>query len=175
MIKIFKTAFRGILDHLSAFRNGLKTFNKKLDKFFDVSWTVSSIFGKLGQIVAGIFTMISGIASLIFAILNFDSLVDIIKGVTDNGSSWLEKLEHVVGGYPSFQSLVNSMDGQLSSLSTFFQPALTFTRILQVTGIGDAVNSIVICAVQGLAFVISMRMLFWALGRVKINMVKPIK
>lgn len=63
----------------------------------------------------------------------------------------------------------------MSALGTYFNPVPTFSKILQVTGIGDGVNSIIVCAVQGVAFVISMRLMFWALGRVKISMVKPIK
>lgn len=63
----------------------------------------------------------------------------------------------------------------MSSLTNFFSPPLTFTKILQTTGIGDAVNTIIVCAVQGVAFVISMRLLFWSLGRVKLTMIKPIK
>lgn len=175
MKKLLARLWSKIDDLISPIRDGVSKLNKKLDTFFDFSWTLSSLFSKLSFIVAGIFSLISSLTSLLFAILNFGSLVDLVKGTVTGGSYWLEKLENIVGGYPSFQSLINSMDVQLSGLSQFFTPPLTFTRILQVTGIGDVFNTVVVCAVQGIAFVISMRLLFWSLGRVKLRMVKPIK
>ena len=166
----------GKIDALVApIRDGVKKANKKLDTFFDFSWTLGSLFAKLSFIFQGIFSIIFGFASLIFAIMNFGSLVDLVKGTAKGSSFWLEKLQNIVSGYPSFQSLVTSMDSSFLGLGNYFTPQLTFTRILQVTGIGDAFNSIVVCAVQGIAFVISMRLLFWSLGRVKLRMVKPIK
>lgn len=162
-------------DLLSPIRDKLHLINKKFDTFFDFSWTLGSLFAKIGFVVQGIFSIIFGFASLVFAIMNFGSLVDLIKGTVTGTSYWLEKLEHVIGGYPSFQSLVSGMDLHLSGLSQFFTPPVTFTRILQITGIGDVLNTIIVCAVQGIAFVISMRLLFWSLGRVKLRMVKPIK
>lgn len=160
---------------LAPIRDKLHTLNKKFDTFFDFSWTLGSLMAKVGFIIQGIFSIIFGIASLIFTIMNFGTLVDIVKGTVQGQSVWLEKLENVVKGYPSFQSLVTSLDSQLSALDSYFSPSLTFTRILNITGIGDAVNTIVVCAVQGVAFVISMRLLFWSLGRVKLQMIKPIK
>lgn len=160
---------------LAPIRDKLHQLNKKFDTFFDVSWTLGSLLQKVGYLVQGVFSIIFGIASLIFAITNFGTLVDIVKGTVQGQSVWLEKLSNVVKGYPSFQSLVTSLDSQLSALDSYFSPSLTFTRILNITGIGDAVNTIIVCAVQGVAFVISMRLLFWSLGRVKLQMIKPIK
>ena len=160
---------------LSPIKNGVHKLNKKLDGFFSFSWELSSLFAKFTFIVQGIFSLIFGFVSIVFAILNFKSLVDIVAGTVKGQSFWLEKLENVIEGYPSFQSLIASMDSALSSLGTFFTPPLTFTGILQMFGIGDAFNTIVVCAIQGIAFVISMRLLFGLLGRVKLSMVKPIK
>lgn len=160
---------------LGPIRDALKKLNKKLDPWFDAAWTTQSLFGKVSIIIGGIITMLSAIASIIFAVLNFDSIVDLVKGTVQGQDFWLQKFQNVVEGYPSFQSLINAMDAQLSALGDYFTPPLTFTRILAVTGIGDAVNTILVCAVQGIGFVISLRLLFWGLGRVKISMVKPIK
>ena len=106
---------------------------------------------------------------------NVDSIIDLVKGTVQGQSFWMEKLSNVVKGYPAFNDLVLGLDNNLSSLSDYFSPPLTFTRVLQVTGIGDAVNTIIVCAVQGVGFFISMRLLFWSLGRVKLTMIKPIK
>ena len=175
MKKLLARIWSKVDDLLSPIRDKLHLLNKKFDTFFDVSWTLGSLFAKIGFVIQGIFSLIFGFASLVFAIMNFGSLVDLVKGTVTGASYWLEKLEHVIAGYPSFQSLISSMDVQFSGLSQFFTPPVTFTRILQITGIGDVFNSVVVCAVQGIAFVISMRLLFWSLGRVKLRMVKPIK
>ena len=160
---------------LGPIRGGVHKLNKKLDGVFTFSWELGSLQAKIGFIIMGAVSILSSIFSLIMVILNFGQIVDVISGTMKGQSFWLEKLENVVKHYPSFQSLVTTMDSNLSSIGNYFTPPLTFTYILQVTGIGDAVNTIIICAVQGLAFVISMRLLFWSLGRVKLSMIKPIK
>ena len=175
MKKLLVKLFEGLRHPLDSLHSIANKVNKRLDGFFDFSWTLGSLFAKLGFVIQGIFNIIFGFASLVFAILNFDSIVDLVKGTAQGQSFWMEKLSNVVKGYPAFGDLVTNLDNNLAALGGFFTPPLTFTRILQVTGIGDAVNSIVVCAVQGVAFVISMRLLFWSLGRVKLRMVKPIK
>lgn len=174
-----KKLFKWLLERLDMIakpiRERLEKINKGLDKYFNLSWLISSIQAKIGWFISGIVVILGGISSAIFMILNVDTLVDLVKGTVQGQNFWLEKLENIIKGYPSFQDLVRQMDGQMSALSTYFTPPLTFTRILTMFGIGDAVNTIIVCAVQGLAFIISMRILFWGLGRVKIRMVKPIK
>ena len=175
MKKLLVKLFEGLRHPLDSLHSIANRVNKKLDGFFDFSWTLGSLFAKLGFVIQGIFSIIFGFTSLIFAILNFDSIVDLVKGTVQGQSFWMEKLSNLVKGYRAFSDLLTSLDNNLAALGDFFSPPLTFTRILQVTGIGDAINSIVVCAVQGVAFVISMRLLFWSLGRVKLRMVKPIK
>lgn len=160
---------------LSPIRSVVTKINKRLDPFFSFSWGLGSLHAKISFIIMGAVSILSSIFSLIMVILNFGQIVDVISGTMKGQSFWLEKLENVIKGYPSFQSVVTSMDAQLSAVGNYFTPPLTFSYILRITGIGDAVNTIIICAVQGLAFVISMRLLFWSLGRVKLSMVKPIK
>lgn len=176
MKKLLVKLFTKLGDNfLAPIRSGVKKLNKKLDPFFSFSWELGSLFAKIGFVFQGLVTIVMGIFSLIMVILNFSSIVDVLKGTVQGQAFWLEKLENVIKGYPSFQSLIASMDANLSSIGAYFSPPLTFSYILRITGIGDAVNTIIVCAVQGLAFVISMRLLFWSLGRVKLRMVKPIK
>lgn len=175
MKKLLVKLFEGLRHPLDSLHSLTDKINKKLDGFFDFSWTLGSLLAKVGFVVQGIFSLIFGFVSLVFAIMNVDSIVDLVKGTVQGQSFWMEKLSNVIKGYPAFNDLVISLDGNLSALSSWFTPPVTFTRILQVTGIGDAVNSIIVCAVQGVAFVISMRLLFWSLGRIKLTMIKPIK
>ena len=175
MKKLLVKLFEGLRHPLDSLHSIANKVNKKLEGFFDFSWTLGSLLAKVGFVVQGIFSIIFAFVSLFFAVMNVDSIVDLVKGTVQGQTFWMEKLSNVVKGYPAFNDLVLGLDANLSALSTYFTPPVTFTRILQVTGIGDAVNSIVVCAVQGVAFVISMRLLFWSLGRVKLTMIKPIK
>lgn len=175
MKKLLVKLFEGLRHPLDSLRGLANKVNKKLDGFFDFSWILGSLFGKLSFIVKGIFAILAAISGLIFAWMNIGSIIDLVKGTVQGQSFWMEKLSNVVKGYPAFGELIVGLDNNLSALSTYFSPPVTFTRILQVTGIGDAVNTIIVCAVQGVAFVISMRLLFWSLGRVKLTMIKPIK
>jgi hypothetical protein len=175
MKKLLVKIFEGLRHPLDSLHSLADKINKKLDGFFDFSWTLGSLFAKIGFVIQGIFSIIFAFISLVFAFMNVDSIIDLVKGTVQGQSFWMEKLSNVVKGYPAFNDLVIGLDNNLSALSDFFTPPLTFTRILQVTGIGDAVNTIIVCAVQGVGFVISMRLLFWSLGRVKLTMIKPIK
>lgn len=175
MKKLFVKLFEGLRHPLDSIHSLADKVNKKLDGFFDFSWTLGSLLGKISFVIKGIFSLVFAFIGLMFAFMNVDSIIDLVKGTVQGQSFWMEKLSNVVKGYPAFNDLVVGLDNNLSALSTYFTPPVTFTRILQVTGIGDAVNTIIVCAVQGVGFVISMRLLFWSLGRVKLTMIKPIK
>ena len=133
---------------------------------------------KLGFIVQGIFSIIFGFASLILHPQFPKALLSISSQGYGLGSSpyGLKKLEkNVIGGLSFFVFVLSPWMPNCLPWAGTSIPALTFSRILEITGIGDAVNTIIVCAVQGVAFVISMRILFWSLARVKLRMIKPIK
>lgn len=73
-------------------KNVLKKINKKLDPFFSFSWEIGSLAAKIGFIFKGLLTIVMGIFMLIMAILNVNSIVDVIKGTMQGQAFWLEKL-----------------------------------------------------------------------------------
>ena len=72
MKKLLSRIWSKLDDVLAPIRDKLHLLNKKFDKFFDVSWTLGSLFAKIGFVIQGIFSLIFGFASLVFAIMNFD-------------------------------------------------------------------------------------------------------
>ena len=172
---LLKRIFSHLKDLLSPIRETVNKINKKLDPLFEMSWSVQTLRGKIATIFRSIFGVIVGIFSLIFMILNIKQIKDVVTDTVSGQNVWLSKLQDALGAYPSFQSVIAAMDGAMSSIGTFFSPPLTFTQIIQTFGIGDAVNSIIVCAVQGVGFIITMRLMFWALGGVKIHMTKGVK
>lgn len=175
MKKLLARIFEHFKDLLQPIREAVNKINKKLDPWFEFSWSVQTLRGKIATIIKGMFAAVMGIFSLIFVIQNVKQIADVVSDATKGQNVWLSKLESALGHYPSFSSVIASMDSAMSSIGTFFSPPLTFTHIIQTFGIGDAVNSIIVCAVQGVGFVITMRLMFWALGGVKIHMTKGVK
>lgn len=172
---LLRRIFAHIKDLLQPIREAVNKINKKLDPWFEFSWSVQTLRGKIATIIKGIFATIMGIFSLFFVIQNVKQITDVVSDAAKGQNVWLSKLETALSHYPSFTSVIASMDDAMSSIGAFFSPPLTFTYIIQTFGIGDAVNSIIVCAVQGVGFVITMRLMFWALGGVKIHMTKGVK
>ena len=175
MTKLLARIFARLKDLLQPIREAVNKINKKLDPWFEFSWSVQTLRGKIATILKGMFAAIMGVFSLFFVIQNVKQITDVVSDAAKGQNVWLSKLESALSHYPSFSSVIASMDSAMSSIGTFFSPPLTFTRIIQTFGIGDAVNSIIVCAVQGVGFVITMRLMFWALGGVKIHMTKGVK
>ena len=175
MKKLLARIFDRLKDLLHPIREGVNKINKKLDPWFEFSWSVQTLRGKIATIIRGMFAAVMGIFSLMFVIQNVKQIADVVGDATKGQDVWLSKLESALSHYPSFTSVIASMDSAMASIGTFFNPPLTFTHIIQTFGIGDAVNSIIVCAVQGVGFVITMRLMFWALGGVKIHMTKGVK
>ena len=170
MTKLLARIFARLKDLLQPIREAVNKINKKLDPWFEFSWSVQTLRGKIATILKGM-----GVFSLFFVIQNVKQITDVVSDAAKGQNVWLSKLETALSHYPSFSSVIASMDSAMSSIGTFFSPPLTFTHIIQTFGIGDAVNSIIVCAVQGVGFVITMRLMFWALGGVKIHMTKGVK
>lgn len=173
----------GLLERFFAFFK--KHFPKLTDKLTDIKTNVGEIFEtvfgasslliKVVFIFQAILSLISLIVSVILLYLNFDNIKDLIVGIKDGSDTWLDKIVNLFSQYPTFNSLISEMDSNMTSLSgSYFSPAVTFTSILQTFGIGDAVNTILTTALQGIAFVISIRLLMWSMGRLKLSITKPL-
>ena len=120
-------------------------------------------------------SLVSLIISVIMVYLNFGTIKDLLLGIREDSSTWLDKIVNLFSQYPTFNSLIADMDSNMTSLSgSYFNPAVTFTSILQTFGIGDAVNTIITCALQGISFVISIRIMMWSFSRIKLSITKPL-
>ena len=142
---------------------------------FETLFNTSSWLLKLGFVIQTIMGLISLVFSVILLFKNFGTIKDLMLGVTDGSDKWLDKIVNLFSQYPTFSSLIADMDASMTSLSTsYFTPPVTFTSILQTFGIGDAFNTICTCALQGIAFVISVRILMWSLSRLKLTITRPL-
>ena len=147
----------------------------KIGEIFETVFGASKILIQLSFIVQGIMGLVSTVITVIMVYLNFNTIKDLLLGIREDSSTWLDKIVNLFSQYPTFNSLIADMDTQMTSLSgSYFSPAVTFTSILQTFGIGDAVNTIITCALQGIAFVISTRLMMWSFSRIRLSITKPL-
>lgn len=153
----------------------LSTIRTKIGEIFETVFGASSLLIKLLFIIQAIMSLVSLVVSVIMVYLNFNTIKDLLLGIREDSSTWLDKIVNLFSQYPTFNSLIADMDSSMSSLSSsYFHPAVTFTSILQTFGIGDAVNTIITCSLQGIAFVISVRLMMWSFSRIRLSITKPL-
>lgn len=178
-MKSFWTALKAIfsqyLGNESWLFKQLGKIRAKIDKLFEVVWGTRSFLERIKFLLGSLFTLFSMALNLFFVYNSLDTLVDVVQSGIDGQDVWLDKLALTFTDYPSFMDVIATMDTEMTALQNFFSPPPTFTYILKVTGIGHALNSILACAVQGVAFVINMQILKWSLSRINLTMIKPIK
>lgn len=143
---------------------------------FETVFAASSLLIKIAFIFQALVSIVSFIFSAILVYKNIDTVVDIMRGVYEGNASWLDKLVNIFSQYPAFDSVIADVDRAMASTAgaNYFDPALTLTGIIQTFGIGDAFNTIITCAIQGVGFVISMRLFMWSMTRIKLSVNKPL-
>ena len=151
--------------------NWIKT---KVGSIFEFLFGTSPFLLKIAFIFQTLMGLVSAIFSVILLFSNLGMIKNLISGVTDNTDTFLDKIVSMFSQYPDFNTVISSMDSQMGSLSTYFSPPVTFTSILNTFGIGEAFNTIFTCALQGVAFVISIRLLMWSLSRLKLTITRPL-
>lgn len=116
---LLRRIFAHIKDLLQPIREAVNKINKKLDPWFEFSWSVQTLRGKIATIIKGIFATIMGIFSLFFVIQNVKQITDVVSVAAKGQNVWLSKLETALSHYPSFTSVVASMDDAMSSIGAF--------------------------------------------------------
>lgn len=171
---------RGILAFIprifGAVKGGFARIGVAVGAVFEAVFATSSFLVKIAFIFSALVNIVSFIFSAILVYKNIDTVVDIMRGVYEGNATWLDKLVNIFSQYPAFDSVIADVDKAMVSTAgaNFFDPALTFTGIIQTFGIGDAFNTIITCAIQGVGFVISMRLFMWSMSRIKLNINKPL-
>ena len=152
--------------------NWIKT---KVGSIFEFLFGTSSLLIKIAFIFQTFMGLLSAILSAILLFSNLGMIKNLITGVTDDSDVFLDKIVQMFSQYPDFNTLIAQMDSNMTSLSSsYFTPPVTFTSILNTFGIGEAFNTILTCALQGVAFVISIRILMWSLSRLKLTVTRPL-
>lgn len=159
-----------------AIKGGFGKLTVGIGAIFETVFGASSLLIKIVFIFQALVSLVSFIFSAILVYKNIDTVVDLMKGVYEGNATWLDKLVNIFSQYPAFDSVIADVDHAMVSTSgaNYFTPTLTLTGIIQTFGIGDAFNTIITCAIQGVGFVISMRLLMWSMSRIKLAVTKPL-
>lgn len=176
MVKLFKSFLGWFPRSFGKLKEIAGKASVKIDGIFETVFGASSTLIKIVFIFQAFLSLISFVVSAILLVKNIDTVVDLMRGVYEGNSFWLDKLAKIFADYTSFDAVVTDMDAAMSSTAgaQFFEPTLTFSGILQTFGIGDAFNAIITCALQGIGFVISMRLFMWSMGRIKLSVTRPL-
>ncbi|MCQ2063791.1 MAG: hypothetical protein MJY99_10715 [Fibrobacter sp.] len=94
---------------------------------------------------------------------NLAQIWNLLSSIVDPQTAILDYLAGAFASLPSISSLVASVDSALAPLtSRAFTPALTLSSVLAYTGVGDAINQILMSCIQNLVFVFSLFVIRWA-------------
>ena len=91
-------------------------------------------------------------------------IMHLLGSIGDPQGALLDYISSVINSGPyTLSSLVASLDSSLASLtSSSFNPAITFTYALQVTGVGECFDQILMSVIQNAVFIFSVFLVRWA-------------
>lgn len=140
---------------------------------------IGAILGKIATwvsyILAGAWT-IEGLVQIIKRILGVGAvgsavvsggasvkqIFDLFRNLDDPQKAVMNYLASALSSIPSFDSLIADIDSKLSWTHPPFTPAVTLSNVLAYTGIGEAINQVIMTSIQGLVFVFSVWVIKWA-------------
>lgn len=110
--------------------------------------------------LAGIIGIGSAVAS---GSLGVKQIFDFANAVLDPQEQMLDWLSEAFSHLPSLSGIIASLDSQLATLTQpYFTPPITFTYLLQVTGIGHCFNQYLQALISTLIFIFSIWLVKWA-------------
>lgn len=88
---------------------------------------------------------------------------NLFNSIVDPQKALLDYLSDALGSVESFTTLLSNIDSSVASITgAAFSPPVTFTTMLQMTGVGEAFNQIMMSTIQGLVFIFSVFVIRWA-------------
>lgn len=88
---------------------------------------------------------------------------NLFNSIADPQKALLDYLSDALGSVESFSTLLTNIDNSVAGITgQAFTPAVTFTSMLQMTGVGEAFNQIMMSTIQGLTFIFSVFVVRWA-------------
>lgn len=141
----------------------LKTLKGAIIAFFDAMLAGTGTLVIIAEGVKKILGFLGlGVAATTGAV-GAKQVFDLTKAVIDPQAQLLDWLSEAFSSLPNIQDIIDSIDTLMYQYTQkWFTPPVTFTYLLQVTGIGEAFNQILQAMIQTLIFIFSVFVVRWA-------------
>ncbi|MCQ2063417.1 MAG: hypothetical protein MJY99_08805 [Fibrobacter sp.] len=138
----------------------LNLLTKVLTALMAGQWVFQSL-GELGKKILGILGLGGAVTSGVF---NLEQVKKLLEGIADPQEYLLDYIHSALEKLPwSINALLSSADSMLSSVTSgYFRPSLTVTYLVQVFGVGECINQLLMSAIQNTIFVFSVYLVRWA-------------
>ena len=131
------------------------------------------IAGTVLTVLQVIFTLIAAIAFVVEAVAGFDFTISFLTDVKGPAASIVDTMYSYLTSFMplSLDSIFTTLDTALNIGGTEnpFTPALTFSGFMATIGFSQVFNSVVMCLLNSLVFVLNVRFLRWSINRLKLR------
>lgn len=134
---------------------------------------IAGTAGSILVILQLIFTVIAIVVFVVQAVAGFDLTLSFLTDVKGPAATILDTMYSYLTSFMpiSIDSIFNSLDSALSigSSNNPFTPALTFSGLMSSLAFTQVFNSVVMCFLNSLLFVLNVRFLRWSINSLKLR------
>ena len=132
------------------------------------------VAGTVVTVLQIIFTVISAIALVVQVVAGVDTTLSFVTDVKGPAATILDTMySYLVSFLPiSIDGIFTTLDSALSigdSSNNPFTPALTFTGLASTLAFTQTFNSVMMCFLNSLGFVLNVRFFRWSINRLRLR------
>ena len=132
------------------------------------------VAGTILTVIQIIFTVISAIALIVQVVAGVDTTLSFVTDVKGPAATILDTMySYLTAFLPiSINGIFTTLDSALSigdSSTNPFSPALTFTGLASTLAFTQTFNSVMMCFLNSLAFVLNVRFFRWSINRLRLR------
>lgn len=132
------------------------------------------VAGTVVTVLQIIFTVISAIALIVQVVAGVDTTLSFVTDVKGPAATILDTMySYLVSFLPiSINGIFTTLDSALfigDSSTNPFTPALTFTGLASTLAFTQTFNSVMMCFLNSLAFVLNVRFFRWSINRLRLR------
>ena len=120
-----------------------------ISSIFASVFATTSVLAMIGFIIQGVLSILMSIATIYLFADTLFNMGGLFFDIQSGTGVFMDKMVQKFSAYPSFSSLIIQMDSAMTTASgSYFNPPVTFTNIMSRLGIGEAVDTIITCALN---------------------------
>lgn len=134
---------------------------------------IAGTAGTIVTVIQLIFTVLALLLFVVQAVAGFDFTLSFLTDVKGPAASIVDTMySYLVSFMPiSIDSIFSTLDSALNigGSDNPFTPALTFSGFMSSIAFTQVFNSVVMCLLNSLAFVLNVRFLRWSINRLRLR------